>query len=352
MDNKSLPFYKRLSFKFLFSTALFILLVEVLLLVLSLQGMETRLHSLREMILTNLPSSLNLSKNDILSTRQIYEIFEIYARNIVVMVFVIILVVVSGLYVVFNRLFLAPLKTIVRRNERTATGGTLDFIDEDEIPENEIGLIMKSRNEMLSTINTLYNEEAFETLREAVDAKDEYTEGHSQRVGKIGALLGDRLSLSGRECEKLEQSGLLHDVGKIAVSDSILTKSGPLTEEEFEEIRSHPARGEKIIQFSNIEDSIIEGVRHHHERFDGSGYPDGLKRARIPLFGRILAVADAMDAMLSERHYRGALSWKEVHRQLNQNKGQQFDPEIATVALDIIQPANPYRLPEFKTAIT
>lgn len=351
MSGDELPIYRRLSFKFLASTAAFIIIIELILLVFSLYGMENRLHYIRQTvhdsILTLLPEGSSLNPSDILSHQQIEKILYRYFWNIILMVLLIVVLVVSGLYFVVNYLFISPLQHLLEKNEQTMEDNTMALIDEENIPQNEIGLIMKSRNEMLNTINTLYNEQALETLREAVDAKDEYTEGHSRRVGELGALLGEKMGLSDGECEQLEHSGLLHDVGKIGVDDSILTKPGSLTDEEFEEIMTHPVRGEKIIQFSSIADSVLEGVRHHHEQFDGSGYPDELAGDEIPLFGRVLAVADAMDAMLSNRHYRDALSWEEVHEELKTNRENQFDPDIADYAIELIQPENRNILPEF-----
>lgn len=347
MQDNDLPFYRTITFKFLTSTAIFIVLIELALLILSVQGMENRLHTIRSMVLDSIPQESSIDTSEILPNEQIEKIVDIYTRNIIIMVFVIITVVLTGLYFVVNRLFISPLKLLLKKNEETRSGEAISLVKEEKMPRSEMGIIMKSRNEMLNTINTLYNEQALETLREAVDAKDEYTEGHSRRVGKIGMLLGRKMKLSDEKCEELEYAGLLHDVGKIGVDDSILTKDGKLTDEEFEEIKAHPVRGEKIIQFGSISDQVLEGVRHHHEEYDGSGYPDGLESNDIPLYGRILAVADAMDAMLSNRHYRNALEYNEVESELRDNKGTQFDPDIAEIALDIIEPENRDVLPKF-----
>ncbi len=342
MDEEDLPLYRSISFKFLTSTAIFIFLIELILLFVSLEGMETRLFDLRETIMRGVEGIKD--PETILSTVQINEIINRYAQNIIYMITLIITVVVGGLYYVVHYWFISPLKTILQSNRATTGGESIELIDEYDIPRGEIGLIMRSRNEMLNTINTLYNEEAFETLREAVDAKDEYTEGHSRRVGQIGSTLGEMLDLSEKKCEELNHSGLLHDVGKIAIDESILTKLDQHTEEEYEVIKTHPDRGEKIIQFSSISDRILEGVRHHHEQYDGSGYPDGLEGKNIPLFGRILAVPDAMDAMLSNRHYRHPLSLEEPRRELTEYSRSQFDPDVAEVAISLLKPDNHDRL--------
>jgi response regulator RpfG family c-di-GMP phosphodiesterase len=346
MEDDGLPFYRTLTFKFLASAALFIVLIESILLVLSIQGMEQRLLSIRNLVLRNLEGP-TVRAEHILSDETIQSIIHEYTRNIIVMVGTIVTVVLGGLYVVVQYWFIDPIRTIVEKNRKTRGRNSLLLIDEENIPNDEIGTIMQSRNEMLTTIQTLYNEEALETLREAVDAKDEYTEGHSRRVGQVASVLGERLDLGPETCEQLQYAGLLHDVGKIAVDEAILTKEGSLTDEEFSEIQTHPARGEKIIQFSSIDERVLNGVRHHHEQYDGSGYPDGLEGDEIPLFGRVLAVADAMDAMLSDRHYRNALDWDEVESELADNRGTQFDPEVADRALELVQPNNRNLLPAF-----
>lgn len=346
MEEEDIPFYCTLTFKFLISTAILIIAIESVLLYFSIQGMQERLTYVRKMVVESVKAQPNAAKN-ILPPETIQSILSEYTRNIVFMIGVIILVVVGGLYFVVYHSFIEPLKILLEKNRRTTEGESISFIEDEKMPRDEIGLIMESRNKMLETIETLYNEEALETLREAVDAKDEYTEGHSRRVGQLGAVLGDHLDLDPETCEQLQYAGLLHDVGKIAVDESILTKEGSLTDEEFSIIKTHPARGEKIIQFSSIDDRVLNGVRHHHEQYDGSGYPDGLEGENIPLFGRVLAVADAMDAMLSNRHYRDALSWEKVKKELEENKGSQFDPKVADEALEIIQPQNRNVMPSF-----
>lgn len=192
-----------------------------------------------------------------------------------------------------------------------------------------------------------YNPDILDTLRDAVSSLDPYTKVHSRRVGQIALLIGHTMKLSARDCEELQHAGLLHDLGKIAIDQSLLTKTGSLTDEEYERIKSHPNRGERIIEERSISDQILNGIRHHHEEFDGSGYPDGLEGRDIPLFGRVLAVADALDAMLSTRPYRSSLNWGEVRGELRKNKRDQFDPEIAEIALDLIRPTNRDRLPNF-----
>jgi HD-GYP domain-containing protein (c-di-GMP phosphodiesterase class II) len=347
MFEDDFPFYQRLPFDFMLSTAIFIIFAEIILFGFAILEMQGRIEFVRQLVMENISNFNSLNPSTILNDQDTKKILRHYIQSRLVMVLVLTTVVLSGLYFVLNRMIISPLRVILKKNRKTAEGDKLALIESDEIPNNEIGSIMRSRNEMLNTINTLYNEQALDTLREAVDAKDEYTEGHSRRVGEIASMLGEDLELPESDCEKLKHSGLLHDVGKIAVEDRILTKEGALTDSEFDEIMTHPVRGEKIIKFSRFSDSVLQGVRHHHEQFDGSGYPDGLSGLDIPLFGRILAVADAVDAMLSNRHYRDALSWVETRRELEENSGTQFDPKIAEAGIELLQPNNRDHLPEF-----
>jgi HD-GYP domain-containing protein (c-di-GMP phosphodiesterase class II) len=170
-----------------------------------------------------------------------------------------------------------------------------------------------------------------------IDAKDGYTHRHSERVAAFSVRLARQLGLSTDDRAVVELSALLHDVGKIGVPDAILNKPGKLTPEEFAEMRRHPAHGAAIL--SNIQsqkvNNLLPGVKHHHERWDGKGYPDGLKGEDIPLLGRILGVADFLDALSSDRAYRKGNTIEEVVEMVKEQAGQAFDPAIveALVAL-------------------
>jgi HD-GYP domain-containing protein (c-di-GMP phosphodiesterase class II)/pSer/pThr/pTyr-binding forkhead associated (FHA) protein len=163
-----------------------------------------------------------------------------------------------------------------------------------------------------------------------IDAKDGYTHRHSERVSAFAVRLARQLGLSADDRSVVELSGLLHDVGKIGVPDAILNKPGKLTDEEFKEMRRHPSHGAAIL--SNIQShklvSLLPGVKYHHERWDGNGYPDGLKGEDIPLLGRILAVADFLDALSSDRAYRTAMPISEVVEMVKQQSGRAFDPAV------------------------
>jgi HD-GYP domain-containing protein (c-di-GMP phosphodiesterase class II) len=167
----------------------------------------------------------------------------------------------------------------------------------------------------------------------AIDAKDPYTCGHSERVAIVAEFLASELGLEERVCEQIYLSALLHDLGKLGVPDAVLQKPGRLTEEEFNQIRPHPERGWAILQDLDQLNYLCPGVLHHHENFDGSGYPDGLRGEDIPLAARILAVADAYDAMVSDRPYRQGMSHEKVEDILRDGAGRQWDPVVVDILL-------------------
>jgi HD-GYP domain-containing protein (c-di-GMP phosphodiesterase class II) len=162
----------------------------------------------------------------------------------------------------------------------------------------------------------------------AIEAKDPYTEGHSARVAEYAVAIGCRLGLRGSALEELKNAGLIHDIGKIGVSEAIICKKGRLTEDEMEEMKRHPIHGENIASPIPFLSSVVPGVRWHHERFDGKGYPDGISGEKIPLVARILAVADAFDAITSLRPYREPRSPEEALEEIRGHSGTQFDPEV------------------------
>ena len=173
-------------------------------------------------------------------------------------------------------------------------------------------------------------------LVNAVEAKDRYTFGHSERVGLYAKHLGAALGLKARVCQRIYLAGLLHDVGKIAVRDNLLANSQRLNDEEFADIQRHAEEGWSILYGLEALDDVLVGVLHHHERWDGQGYPDGLREDTIPLDARILAVADAYDAMTSDRPYRKALPQEKAEEILRQGAGTQWDPEIVARFLQIM----------------
>ena len=178
--------------------------------------------------------------------------------------------------------------------------------------------------------------ESIETLRYTVEAKDTYTRGHSDRVSEYSHLIGKHLNLSEDDLKKLKLGGLFHDIGKIGVPDSILLKTDKLTDDEYSEIKNHPAIGSHILSNATMFKEIIPIVKHHHERFDGHGYPSKLVGEDIPYLARIAAVADTFDAMTSKRAYRDPLPLDVVKAEIEKNRGTQFDPQIADVFLGIL----------------
>lgn len=173
-------------------------------------------------------------------------------------------------------------------------------------------------------------------LANAIDARDPCTSGHSERVTRYSVMIAERMGFRGDALEELRYAALLHDIGKIRIRDHILHKPGRLTEEEFEEMKRHPEYGVEIMQPVRAFQSILPYMLHHHERFDGGGYPAGLEGLRIPVQARIMCVADCFDAMTSDRPYRLAMPVEDAAAELRRNRGQQFDPEATDHFLNLI----------------
>lgn len=174
-------------------------------------------------------------------------------------------------------------------------------------------------------------------LAALVDAKDSYTRGHSERVRNISMAVARELRIPEDYVELVQFAALLHDIGKVGIREDILNKPGPLTQLEFAEIKQHPAIGEQVIHKIEFLSEVSVIVRAHHERLDGEGYPDGKEGEEIPLGARILSVADAYDAMTSDRPYRKALSHEEAICRLIECKGTQFDGQVVDAFLDVIR---------------
>lgn len=203
----------------------------------------------------------------------------------------------------------------------------------------QMNLIKKINSELKETNEKLEKAylETIQTLRFTVEAKDTYTRGHSDRVSEYSVLLGKYLGLSEDDIHLLRVGGLFHDIGKIGVPDSILLKTSRLTDDEYSEIKNHPKIGAQILSNATLFEKAIPIVKHHHERYDGFGYPEKLAGENIPYLARIAAVADSFDAMTSKRTYRDSLPIDIVINEIEKNKGTQFDPNIATVFLDILR---------------
>lgn len=208
---------------------------------------------------------------------------------------------------------------------------------------NQMKTIKSINEELLQSKSKLEKAylESVETLRYTVEAKDNYTKGHSDRVSAYSVLIGKSLGLPQSDIETLRIGGLFHDIGKIGISDSILLKNGKLTDKEYDEIKRHPIIGKNILSNAEIFEDIIPIVLYHHERYDGKGYPYGLSDKDIPFLARIVAVADAFDAMTSKRSYRDELDLEYVKEELKSKTGTQFDPIVTASFLSILN--NEYR---------
>lgn len=221
------------------------------------------------------------------------------------------------LFLLLNGILLETSKTIVNQN----------------IALSQKNIELESSHKLLdeSYINTVI------AMSNAVDARDQYTAGHSSRVTKLSLMIAEKMKLKKKYIRILEYGTIFHDIGKIGIPDNILNKPGTLTKEEFDLIKSHPSMGTKILQDISFLQDALPLILHHHERFDGKGYPNNLAGHDIPLGSRIIAVADAYDAMTSDRPYRKALEKNVAITEIIKYSGAQFDPEIVNIFLEIIQ---------------
>ncbi|HET7571877.1 MAG TPA: HD-GYP domain-containing protein [Gaiellaceae bacterium] len=179
--------------------------------------------------------------------------------------------------------------------------------------------------------------EAVESLNATVDAKDPYTAGHSQRVQRIALALGEELGLPPERLDALRFAGLFHDIGKIAVPDAVLLKPGPLDEEEFELIKRHPEDGARIVARLHRLEAAVPVIRHHHERWDGRGYPDRLRGDEIPVEAAVVGLADAWDAMTTDRPYSAARPVDDAVAEIERGRGSQFAPSVVDAFLRVLR---------------
>lgn len=247
------------------------------------------------------------------------------------------------------------------KNDTEARGleaGAVDFIKKPFVPavlsirvRHMIDLDHLQRN-LLSEVEkkTKENEKLFihvvSSLASAIDAKDTYTNGHSSRVADYSREIARRFGYTDKQLEDIYMMGILHDVGKIGVPDAVINKPARLTDEEYELIKNHPVLGARIL--GNIKEmpQLAVGARWHHERYDGKGYPDGLAGDDIPEEARIIAVADAYDAMSSHRSYRRALPQEAIRDEIEKGCGTQFDPRFAEIMLSMIDEDVDYEMRE------
>jgi len=171
----------------------------------------------------------------------------------------------------------------------------------------------------------------------ALEAKDPNTQGHSLRVSRMAEATAKHIGLSAEECEQVRLAGLFHDIGKIGISDTILLKEGPLTDEEFEEIKRHPIYSYRILKPVDPFDNVLRGVLYHHENWDGSGYPYGISEDKIPLPAMIIHVVDSFDAMTSQRSYRDPMSNESALEEIRNKVGTMYKKEVAEAFLDAFE---------------
>lgn len=228
---------------------------------------------------------------------------------------------------------------LIEFRDDTANQKALALVIEQEKLAEEAKIHKQHEQEL----RELFRETA-EALAGAIDAKDEYTHGHSRRVAEYAMKIAIETGRNQEICENVYVAGLLHDVGKIGIRDAILTKAGRLTEEEFGVIKQHPNLGNNILSGISTTPYLSIGALYHHERYDGKGYPEGLKGEDIPEIARIIAVADSYDAMTSNRSYRAPLAQQKVREELAKGIGTQFDPEFAKAMIHILDKDTEYKL--------
>ncbi len=219
------------------------------------------------------------------------------------------------------------------------SGDHLVYVEDNSL--DEVGRLTRYFNKMVGQLHAAQQQnlknfkETVSALAAAVEAKDAYTRGHCDRVARVSVTIGKRLEMDDKQCEELELAAILHDVGKIGVNAEIIGKTGPLTDNEYIEMQRHPDIGAKILSPLSAYQEVAMFVRHHHENYDGSGYPDGLKEDEIPKAARIIHLVDAFDAMTTTRPYRKALPKKEAISRIKQGNGKQFDPVSVDVLLEL-----------------
>ncbi len=212
------------------------------------------------------------------------------------------------------------------------------LIEENREYQHNLESMVKERTKQLSAANEDLHRlftGSIKALAQALEAKDEYTQGHSARVAEESVNIARYLSLSDTEVQRMWLAGYLHDIGKIGIKETVLNKPGKLDEEEWDLIQQHPVVAGRILGPIPELSDVIDIIVHHHERYDGTGYPDGLEGSSIPLGARILAVADTYDALTSRRPYRDPLAIEEAHRILEEAAGTYLDPVIARAFLNL-----------------
>ena len=220
-------------------------------------------------------------------------------------------------------------------NKKGSNSFSYEDLDLLKILGSQIAFVIQN-SELFNNLEKAYLD-TLSALTNAIDAKDSYTRGHSDRVTDLSVRLAKEAKLENSELEKIRLAGMLHDIGKIGIPESILNKPGRLDDQEFEVIKSHPVLGVSILGSVEFLQNVVPIIKYHHERYDGKGYPDKLKGNDIPYLARIVSIADTYDAMTTNRPYRKALTTEESLREIERCKGTQFDPELADLFIQMIQ---------------
>ncbi|MBU0482600.1 MAG: HD domain-containing protein [Proteobacteria bacterium] len=289
-------------------------------------------------VLGGLEVEINLNR----TFEMIREIDDLYEKRIVFMLSVALVGMVLFIFLIVNWRVLAPLRQLGEVTKKIAAGEFKARVEYG--PKNEIGRLGRSINEMARSIEALFHElnQAYiailNSLSKALEARDEYTANHSENVARYAVKLGRRVGISGDELKSLAQGAMIHDLGKIGIPDSILNKPGKLREEEYAKIQEHPLLTaailrplEKFRHFSDI-------ARSHHERWDGLGYPDGLRGDEIPYLARIVAIADSWDAITGDRVYRKGAGFKKALSLFEKERDSgQWDPELVDEFVRMMQ---------------
>ncbi|AOM84049.1 HD-GYP domain-containing protein [Salisediminibacterium beveridgei] len=257
-------------------------------------------------------------------------------------IFVILFLSIAGAIVLYRNME-QPIVELRHNLEQVQQG---QFEEMENYYSDEFATLTDGFNAMVQGIkardaeNERLLESFFTVFAATLDARDSYTAGHTSRVADYSTQIAIRAGLTGDHLDLLRKSALLHDIGKIGIPDAVLLKDGRLTDEEFATIKKHPVIGAMILEKVNLPEHLVpllDGVRHHHERFDGNGYPDGLSGSAIPEFGRIIAVADAFDAMTSNRPYRDAMPYAKARDILINGRGTQWDAAYVDQFLDFYE---------------
>ncbi len=264
---------------------------------------------------------------------------EIYRRMIIVLVFCVFAAILLGLLISTG--ITNPLSRLVEGTRRISYGDLLYRVaikGKDEMAElaqsfNDMAQVLLESRENLRD----YFYRVVKTLVSTIEAKDSYTRGHSDRVADYAEKIALKMNFSREKAESLKKAALLHDIGKLGVQESILNKKDKLSGDEWEIIQRHPKIGEEILKPVLSDEEMLSVVRSHHERYDGKGYPDGLKGENINLFAQIVSVADTFDAMTSARAYRGALTKEVAIEEIKKNSGIQFNPKVVEVFVEILE---------------